>query len=89
MNNYFRTIFFFFWVLKALNTNRMLENGHVFPHQVTIDFTTINADTFEMLSISTEPKNTKKTIPVLLGPQDVTLLQHYKVIICYQKTPNH
>jgi len=43
----------------------MLENGHVFPHQVTIDFTTINADTFKMLTISTEPKNTKKTIPVL------------------------
>ena len=38
----------------------MLENGHVFPHQVTIDFTTINADTFKMLSISTEPKSTKK-----------------------------
>ena len=60
VNNHFRTIFFFFWVLKALNTNRMLENGHVFPHQVTIDFTTINADTFKMLSISTEPKSTKK-----------------------------
>jgi len=56
----FELSFFFFWVLKALNTNRMLENGHVFPHQVTIDFTTINADTFKMLSISTEPKNTKK-----------------------------
>jgi len=39
----------------------MLENGHVFPHQVTIDFTTINADTFKMvISISTELKNTKK-----------------------------
>ena len=60
VNNYFRTIFFFLLGSKSLEHNRMLENGHVFPHQVTIDFTTINADTFKMLSISTEPKNTKK-----------------------------
>jgi len=50
VNNYFRTIFFFLLGSKSLEHVRMLENGHVFPHQVTIDFTTINADTFEMLS---------------------------------------
>ena len=50
----FELSFFFFWVLKALNTSGCWKMGMCFrikcPHQVTIDFTTINADTFEMLS---------------------------------------